>query len=480
MVKKSNCIPSAWKALPVLNLLFQKRKFIFSIVTMKTNLSFSLFIIFLFAFFFSCQKEINWDIDKQSRGNIAKDINGNCLPAMVGGVYMAGQSAGDSNFIQVGVNVTSAGTYAITTDSINGYYFKATGNFNNTGYVQVTLVCFGKPNTASTDHFSIRYDSSVCVVTIPVQSVGIDPALFTLQGGPGFCMNDTLLGSYVKDYLLDSSAKVKVSVNVTTPGTYKIATDNVNSYSFSGTGVFIVTGVQTVELTASGTPVNTGTDLFTVVAGNSKCNFSVNVLTAVAVTRSEYFPLAINNYWTYDDLLNPGDTIRRTITNTIQANVNTYQIMQEEIKFQSPVQYLFRKTGSDYYEYAHVDKYTGSFSYGNPEIKDLLFFKENNPAPSSWTSPEFTDTASFGQVLILKYNYFCTEANAAVTINGKAFINVYKITMLPQIRALNEAFGYTGEVYTWYYAKGIGLIYFKKTANGFFRNEMQIRNWQVN
>jgi len=57
---------------------------------------------------------------------------GYSLPAIVGGVYIAGQSTGDSNFIQVGVNVTRAGTYTITTDSINGYSFKATGNFNNT------------------------------------------------------------------------------------------------------------------------------------------------------------------------------------------------------------------------------------------------------------------------------------------------------------------------------------------------------------
>ncbi len=447
---------------------------------MKTIVSYSLLFVFLFALHICCQKEINWDIDKQSQGSIAKDINGNCMPAIVGGVYIAGQSTGDSNYIEVGVNVTRVGKYTITTDTVNGYSFKAIGDFFTTGTVQVKLVCFGKPNAVNTDYFHIKYDSSLCVVPVKVRSVIIDPALFTLQGGPGLCMNDTLFGSYVKNIPLDTSATIKVSVNVTAPGIYKIATDTINGYSFSDSGVFIVTGVQTVGLTASGTPVNTGTDLFTVKAGSSACNFSVNVLTAVAVTNSEYFPLSINSFWIYDDLLNPGDTIKRTITGTTQAGVNIYQIMEEEIKLQNPVQYLFRKAGSDYYEYANVDKYTGSFSYGNPEIKDLLLLKENSTTASSWTSPEFTDTASFGQVLILKYNYFCTEANATVTINGKAFINVCKITMLPQIRALNEAFGYTGEIYTWYYAKGIGLIYLKKTTNGFFRTEMQLRNWKVN
>ena len=154
------------------------------------------------------------------------------MPVIVGGVYIAGQSTGDSNFIQVTVNVTRAGTYTITTDSINGYFFKATGNFNNTGSVQVKLACFGKPITASANHFSIKYDSVVCEVAIPVQSDVIDPALFTLQGGPGLCMNDGLPGSYVKNSQVDTSAKIKVSVTVTSPGRYKIATDTVNGYSF--------------------------------------------------------------------------------------------------------------------------------------------------------------------------------------------------------------------------------------------------------
>ena len=54
---------------------------------MKATLSYSLLIVFLFALILSCQKEINWDIDKQSKGNIAKDINGNCMPVIMGGVY---------------------------------------------------------------------------------------------------------------------------------------------------------------------------------------------------------------------------------------------------------------------------------------------------------------------------------------------------------------------------------------------------------
>ena len=140
----------------------------------------------------------------------------------------------------------------------------------------------------------------------------------------------------------------------------------------------------------------------------------------------------------------------------------------------------FRKAGLSYYEYTRVDKYTESFTYGPQLYGDILFLKEGISTNDVWYSKEYSGTASFGQVILLRYQFTCTNASAGVNINGKVFANVYKIRMIPQIRSLTADYGNTGEVYDYYYAKGVGLIYAKKVTNGFRKFEQKLNNWFVN
>lgn len=170
----------------------------------------------------------------------------------------------------------------------------------------------------------------------------------------------------------------------------------------------------------------------------------------------------------------------RKIIDSVVITGPLYNIMEERLRFAGPFQYNFRKTGSDYYEYGWVDKYTNSLQFGSQITRDILFLKENLTTGDSWQSPEYTGTATFGQVLTIQYNYSCQNANAGVVINGNAFANVYKIKMMPQIKSINNPYGSTGEIYTYYYAKGIGIIYLKETRDGFTLFELQIRNWLVN
>lgn len=447
---------------------------------MKITLIYSLFTISFFVLFCSCQREFSLENGQTSAGSLQKGINGNCQPITIGGTYINGQNLGDTNYLEVMVNVTAPGLYLIKTDTVNGYSFKASGSFSDNGTVSVRLTGLGNPVISDTDHFTVTYNTSICQAVVPVGTNAIGPAVFTLTGAPDICMSDTIYGSYVKSISLDTNDIVKISLNVTTSGTYAISTNVVNGYSFSASGTFSATGVQTVNLAASGIPVNIGTDKFTVIAGSSACSFDITVLTAIPVTNSDHFPLTDNSYWTYDDLMNPGDSVRRTVVDTTTIDSNLYKVVREDVKFGGPNQYFFRKTGSNYYEYAAADKYTTSFQYNKQINVDLPFLKENLTTGDSWESVEYTDTATFGQVIILKYIYACTDANATVTLNGKAFTNVYKITQRSMLRSLSGDFGYANGEYLYYYAKGIGLIYLKKTSTGFLQAELQIRNWQVN
>ncbi len=127
-----------------------------------------------------------------------------------------------------------------------------------------------------------------------------------------------------------------------------------------------------------------------------------------------------------------------------------------------------------------MDKYTSSFQYAQKIYDDLPFLKEGLNTSEQWHSKEYRDTASFGQLIGLQYDYFCLDANATIIVNGHAFANVYKIQMKPKIRGAGNTYAYTGEIYTYYYAKGVGLIYYKKEDRGNTNAELQIKDWQVN
>lgn len=437
-----------------------------------------LFVVMLCA----CQRELSFENGQFSSGFLQKDVNGSCLPINISGSYIIGRNFNDSNYIEVQVHVSKPGLFVIGTDSINGYFFKGSGSFQNTGDFTVKLPGSGKPLKPGTNNFNVHYDSSSCEVSITARDTSTK-ATFDLVGSPSSCMVDSLVGPFVKGVALDTSSKVIIEVNVTTIGNYFVSTNQVNGYSFSGTGTFTTTGIQMITLNATGTPVNASTDIFTVTAGNSKCSFPVIVRTPIITTNPDHFPLTHNSYWVYDDFLHPGDSIKHTVIDTLTINNHLYSIMKEDVKFVGPFQYYYRKAGFDYYEYCIADKYTGSFAFATPQYVDLKFMQENLSTGASWESPEYSGIASFGQNLHLKYLFKCTNDNAVVSVNGSAFTNVYIIELWPQIKSDFAAYGYTGEDYIFYYAKGVGLIYEKETKTGsgtFTFIEWALRKWQVN
>jgi hypothetical protein len=127
-------------------------------------------LLFLFLIV-SCGKEGSFEQGKPSRGSLQNSA-GDCLAKTIAGTYTAGQALSDSNYIDVTVDVTQTGRYTIFTDTVNGYSFKATGNFGSTGTATVRLKGFGTPASAGTNDFIVFYDSSFCSVSVTVAAGG--------------------------------------------------------------------------------------------------------------------------------------------------------------------------------------------------------------------------------------------------------------------------------------------------------------------
>lgn len=148
----------------------------------------------------------------------------------------------------------------------------------------------------------------------------------TLKDSLGDCQPITLRGIYFVDSTLKDSNYVIVQVNITVPGTYTIATDEQNGYSFRDSGYFAVPGLTNVKLKARGKPVLPITSDFTVSFGTSFCIFSVPALsgniTPPAVFTLSGSPTNCTNA-VVQGTYTKGTVLNATNTVSIQVNVTS-------------------------------------------------------------------------------------------------------------------------------------------------------------
>lgn len=99
-----------------------------------------------------------------------KDSSGNCMPAEIFGTYYNGVTPGsDTAYVEVMVDVDSAGSYTITTDLQNGFMFADSGFFSATGINIVRLKPIGTPILQKPTFFTVIFDTSICSFTVNVQ-----------------------------------------------------------------------------------------------------------------------------------------------------------------------------------------------------------------------------------------------------------------------------------------------------------------------
>jgi hypothetical protein len=395
---------------------------------MSRYLSFASVLVLLI---FSCQKEKSFEQGKASKGSLQGNF-GDCLAKKINGVYTATKSLADTNYIDVDVDVAQTGRYTIYTDTVNGYYFRATGTFSSTGSNTVHMKGFGAPGSAGTNDFTVFYDSSFCNVSItvlPNSGSSGGTAVYTLAGSGGNCMNFTPTGTYTQGVALTSSNKVTIDVNVTTAGTWNITTPAVAGFTFSGSGTFTTTGNQTITLTGAGTPNAPGAKTFTVATGTSLCSFGITVAAGTTPpppppNSGDYFPRTVGSHWTYMWDQDPTDTMRWYVispTKTVGANV--YNIFMQDDGSSVDTLGYFRKSGSDYFQWGDIGF---EFDFDNPLYAEVNMLKDNQAANFSWNSSSFSGTSG-GTAVAARKKYTIKQQNTTITSNGVQYPNTIAV-----------------------------------------------------
>ncbi len=188
--------------------------------------------------------------------NCSNDIN-------VFGQYKSGESVSSKHYITVNVVIKKKGFYHIvgTTDSDNGYYFIASGEFLTTGNFTITVPAMGMPKKAQKDTFKLSLNgikkngsAAACTFEINVEDSSKKPA-YKMD-----CNSSKAFGVYKLNEPLTSQNYIAVTLNYGAEAIgsmYDIETDEVDGIKFKGTGKITSTNAQVVKLYGEGVPITT-------------------------------------------------------------------------------------------------------------------------------------------------------------------------------------------------------------------------------
>ena len=420
-------------------------------------------LLLLTAFIMACKKEYSYEKGKlnPSAGSLQSGATGDCIGSVVQGTYKVDTTLTDSNYVDVKVDVTTAGDYRVSTDTINGFYFSATGVFTATGENTVRLQGNGRPQTVGTNIFTVTYDSTQCtfsVTALPGASGGT--AVYTLQGAPNNCNPGTTQGTYAAGIATNSSNTATVNVDVAAVGTYAIVTTAVNGVTFTASGTFSGPGAQAIVLNASGIPTAEGSFTIPVTVGSTTCSFTLTVVAGAG----DYFPRTTNSNWSYKFDNDPMDTLfQNVISQTQSALGNTYNVFMYNDGSGVDTLGYFRKASGDYYQYMDVGSF---FGLDNEMWGEYVFLKDDVDAGTSWTSGVFTNTYTDTTTtphttvpITVRFKETIQQKDVTVTVQGKTYQNT--IVVLEEYE-----YSFDGGA-TWsplpfnstnYYARNVGLI----------------------
>jgi hypothetical protein len=399
-----------------------------------------------------------------------------CTNAIAGGNYNAGLPLTPANTLAVEINATTGGTYIINATTTNGFSFSGSGVIPP-GMQSVILTGTGTPTKAEVSLVTVTGQSSTCTFPITVLPA-LPQAVFTLAGAPTNCTGAIINGTYAAGVATSASNTITLTVNVTAAGLYTISTNAANGISFSKTGVFTNTGVQTVVLAATGTPTAAGAFTFTPSASGSSCNFSVTCTGTPPVPNGDYFPLTANSWWSYDEV-SITDTIKNIVIGTKAYNGNTYTEVEGNYAGFPEDTLHYRKSSNNYFQWGVTDSYSAQFSFDVAQFADINFLRENAATGTTWQSAEYSGTFG-GSPANLQYDFKIENANTSITANGKNYTNVIYVSVTAKVKI--APLPYTAfEKNDYYYAKGIGLV--KVTYNDLIGatviGDVNIRNYKV-
>lgn len=375
-----------------------------------------------------------------------------CTNFIVTGNYIAGQAVTPAEFLTLTVNVTTVGTYNLSSSNNDGLSFAGSGFFTNTGLQNVTLNAIGTPVGSGEKFYTILH-SVGCPFKVYVLAANAS-AVFTYTAAGGNCTGATIGGTYTVGMALTATNTATLNVNVTQVGNYNVSLPTVNGVTFSATGNFNTLGAQTIIFTGSGTPTTVGNANF-----NAGCTFVVPVVSGTTnpPANDEYLPMTTNTNFNLELVGgNPEDTSYiKVLDNNINFGANSYRIFQEAYDNAIQDSLFYRKNAGKYYQY-HVN----SFGLDNEFNKDGMLLDSTLAVNAVWTVDLGNNTAGGTTPVVVKYEGKILETNATAAVGGITYTKIIKVQITYKASISGAPYQDALQNVIWF-AKGKGIIYQK-------------------
>ena len=326
---------------------------------------------------------------------------------------------------------------------------------------------------------------SSCNKDISIESPQIleakTPATGSLLDNQGKSIGIAIHGNYYKNVTLNPNNYMTVKVDINNYGTYQLYSDTVNGCWFVSEVTYTNnTGLQTVILKGYGTPTDTITRVFKVyfLKSSSTIPFITHPTPHIS-SESDYFPMTVGSCWTEETSMTnaaPRDTIHYTVSPLTKViGSYTYKVFTSTNKDKI----YYRKDGEGHY-------YQYSTNLSNVGVKgfEYKFLDDQLPVGSTWQ----TDTVngifkqSATESLSLKIVLQCTivSKDEPFQLHNQTVDSVIHIQEQLILISQDGKSNYTAlfgiAPNDAYYAKKIGLIYYRIPFTGFYR---EAKGWFI-
>ncbi len=308
----------------------------------------------------ACKKEHSLEVSlSDSAGSLQLNAaTGNCLSSVYG-TYKTDSILNTNNYIIDSVNVTTPGAYTIQTDTINGFWFNASGTFYARGIYAVKLLGNGKPILPLTSNFTIKYSGTTCSVSVTTISSS-SPAVFNIN-----CTGIAANGAMYAGTPVTSANTLTVPVTVTAAGSYTLNTTLANGISYGASGIFTGTGTQNVILVATGTPTAAGSFNYTILGAANSCVQAVTCNAALPPVAYTFncTSFVVNGTYTAGTVLTSANTITGTVNVTSIGAYSISTTSANGVSFSASGVFINTGTQNITLKGAGTPTASGSFNY---------------------------------------------------------------------------------------------------------------------
>ena len=243
-----------------------------------------------------------------------------CSQIRVYGKYYKNAPLNESHYIMLPMTVTKKGDYKIIATGSNGYYFQASGVFEDTGVFEIRLSGMGTPDIEQIDDIVFTCNGiqigMLCDIKITVGAL--------TMGYRTDCDSIKVYGIYQTRRFMDGDNIVKVPIEVLQTGITTVSTNMQNGMRFTVTQNLSTYGPDTLILKGEGSPKQEGTFTFTFTTDGSvktTCSFEVSSFSTLGtfidpacncLAIYDERPLVINGEYWLNDCKDPDFPITRT------------------------------------------------------------------------------------------------------------------------------------------------------------------------